>query len=617
MAQERSERRLVAIMFTDIVGYTALMAESEEKGLRLRARHRELVRPLVERYCGESIEARGDESLSVFPSALDAVNCALAIEDQLEKIADLKLHIGIHLGDIVLEGGEVSGDGVNVASRICALSEGGGLCVSGEVYQSVRNQPNIEAAPLGERDLKNVGRPVAAFALTGTAGPPRPISAAPKRRRLRTVAAATTSVILLLALGIWLSWPRPLGLLIDLAGVSGPPLHPPLPDRPSIVVLPFTNMSGDPDQDYFSDGITDDLIVDLSSVPGLFVISRNSAFAYQGRGDLQEVGRELGVRYVLEGNVRRAADQVRITAQLHDTTSGFNLWSERYDRDLRDVFAVQSEISEEILTRLQVAIREAELERIRRKPTDEQTAYDLYLKGRSRFLSGTRQGSDEARRLFERSIELDPQFAEAYAGLSGTYALHCVRGWDKSDELSERAIELAHKALELNPYLSVAYQSLVVSYFHLKRPAEGLEAAKRAVELDPSDDNAHASLGFALLFNGQPVEALQSYRQALRLNPRHPSGATNASAFLNFRAGRIDEAVELWERVRAASPDFLSPRVALALHYGRIDRHDEARAIVQEILRVNPDFDGDYAVFLSGGNLSDENLALLKEAGLP
>ena len=219
--------------------------------------------------------------------------------------------------------------------------------------------------------------------------------------------------------------------------------------------------------------------------------------------------------------------------------------------------------------------------------------------------------------MFERSIELDPQFAEAYAGLSGTYALHCVRGWDKSDELSERAIELAHKALELNPYLSVAYQSLVVSYFHLKRPAEGLEAAKRAVELDPSDDNAHASLGFALLFNGQPVEALQSYRQALRLNPRHPSGATNASAFLNFRAGRIDEAVELWERVRAASPDCWSPRVSLALHYGRIDRHDEARAIVQEILRVNPDFDGDYAVFLSGGNLSDENLALLKEAGLP
>jgi adenylate cyclase len=576
-----TERRLAAIMFTDIVGSTALMAESEQAALAAKERHRAIAQSQVDRYHGELIEAAGDETLSIFTSALDAVSCALAIQAEAESEADLRLHIGIHSGDVLYEGSEIHGDGVNIAARICSLSAGGGLCVSGEVYQSVRNQANIKATPLGEHELKNVGRPVAAFALTGTAGPPSPISAAPRRRRLRTVATATASAIVLLALGIWLSWPRPMGLVIDLAGVSGPPLDPPLPDRPSIVVLPFTNMSGDPDQEYFSDGITDDLIVDLSGVPGLFVIPRNSAFAYQGRGDLQDVGRELGVRYVLEGNVRRAADQVRITAQLHDTTSGFNVWSERYDRDLHDVFALQSEISEEILTQLQVAIREAELERIRRKPTDERTAYDVYLKGRSLFLGGTRQGNEEARRLFER------------------------------------AIELSQIALELNPYLSVAYQSLVVANLHLRRPLEALEAAKKAVELDPSDDNAHVWLGSALLSNGKLVDALQSYRQALRLNPRHPSLTAHVSASLNFRAGRIDEAVELWERVRAANPDFLAPRVALALHYSRIGRRDEARAVVLEILSVNPDFDGDYAAFLSGRELSDEDLALLREAGLP
>ena len=434
--------------------------------------------------------------------------------------------------------------------------------------------------------------------------------------RLQRGFAVAAGLVLLAGLGLWVSWPLPMGLALDAVGLRGPPIDPPLPDRPSIVVLPFTNMSGDPDQKYFSDGITDDLIIDLSSVPGLFVIPQNSAFVYQGRVDLQDVGRELGVRYVLEGNVRRAAERVRVTAQLHDTTTGFNIWSERYDRDLRDIFAVQSEISEEILSRLQVAIREAELERIRRRPTDELSAYDLYLKGRSRVLSGTRRENEEAGRLFERAIELDPAFAEAYAGLSLTYTVNCFRGWDKSLELSERAIELSQRALELNPYLSVAYQSLVAANLHLERPAEALEAAKRAVELDPNDDNAHLSLGFALLFDGRFVEALQSFKQALRLNPRRPSEAWGASAIVNFQAGRIDEAVELWERVRAANPDLLRPRLLLALHYERIGRHDEARASVQEILGVNPDFDGDYAAFLTGG-LSDENLALLRKAGLP
>ena len=625
MEPEGVERKLAAILSADVVGYSRLMAEDEEGTVRRLKQHREIIDGLIATHHGRLFGTAGDSVITEFASPVEAVRCAIEMQRQLElRNAELveerrmRFRIGVNLGDVVVEGGDLLGDGVNIAARVQALAEPGGICVSANVHEHVRNKLNLAYDDLGAQAVKNIPEPVRVYALRLEAGIGRQRHPARRKRsRLRVALATFAGLILLVGVGIWATWPRPLGLLIDVIGVSGPPVDPPLPDKPSIVVLPFTNMSGDPEQEYFSDGITDDLIIDLSSVPGLFVIPRNSAFAYQGRVDLQDVGRELGVRYVLEGNVRRAAERVRITAQLYDTTSGFNLWSERYDRDLRDIFAVQSEISEEILTRLQVAIREAELERIRRKPTDELTAYDLYLKGRSRILSGTRQRNEEARRLFEEAIELDPQFAEAYAGLSLTYTVNCFRGWDKSLELSERAIELSHRALELNPYLSVAYQSLVVANIHLERHAEAVEAAKRAVELDANDDNAYSALGFALLFDGQFVEALQSFRQALRLNPRRPSEAWGASAFLNFQAGRIDEAVELWERVRAANPDLLQPRVVLARHYERSGRHEEARAVVQEILRVNPDFDCDYAAFLLGGQLSDENLALLRKAGLP
>ena len=616
------ERKLAAILSADVVGYSRLMAEDDASTIRTLTAYQQEIGELIRKRRGRVVDSPGDNLLAELPSAFDAISSAIEIQRVVAaRNADLapdrrmELRIGVHLGDVVVEGDRLYGDGVNIAARLEALAEPGGLRISAAVHEQVRQRLKLGYDDLGVQSLKNIPDPVHVYRVR--------LDGSSSRRdrtrgsRFRKVLAVAAGFVLLVGLGLWVSWPLPVGLALDIAGVSGPPVDPALPDRPSIAVLPFTNMSDDPDQKYFSDGITVDLIVALSSVPGLFVIPWNSAFVYEGQVDLLDVGRELGVRYVLEGNVRRAGGRVRITAQLHDTTTGFNLWSERYDRGLGDIFAVQSEISESILTQLQVAIREAELERIRRRPTDELGAYDLYLKGRSRVLSGTRQGNQEAGRLFERAIELDPAFAEAYAGLSLTYTVNCFRGWDKSLELSERAIELSQKALELDPYLSVAHQSLVVANIHLERHGEALEAAKRAVELDPNDDNAHLSLGFALLFNGRFVESLQSFKQALRLNPRRPSDAWDITAFLNFRAGRIDQAVELWERVRAANPDHLRPRVSLALHYGRIGRNDEARAVVLEILAVNPDFDHSYAAFLRGVTLSDGDRALLRQAGLP
>jgi class 3 adenylate cyclase/TolB-like protein len=304
------ERRLAAIMFTDIVGYTALMAESEEKGLRVRERHRALVRPLVEQYHGESIEARGDESLSVFPTALDAVNCALAIEEQVKSDPELRLHVGIHLGDLVVQGGEVSGDGVNIAARICSLSEGGGLCVSGEVYRSIRNQPGIEATALGERELKNVPEPVAVYAVSGQAAPPRTVSeiSAEVRRGVvpRRAWVVAALVVIALALGWWLYGPA----------ADAPPLT-------SIAVLPFDDMSPDGDHKWLGDGMAEELIEMLSRIEELTVIARSSTFPMRGK-DIGTVGDRLGVGSVVEGSVRRSAEQLRTTVQLSRRRSAPN-----------------------------------------------------------------------------------------------------------------------------------------------------------------------------------------------------------------------------------------------------------------------------------------------------
>jgi adenylate cyclase len=328
-------------MFTDIVGSTALMAKSEAEGLRAKERHRALVRPLVERYHGDCIEAKGDESLSVFPSALDAVNCALAIEAELLEL-DLKLHIGIHLGDISLARGEISGDGVNIAARVCALSEGGGICVSDEVLHAVRNQPDIDVTPLGERELKNVGRPVPVFALTGPAAPPS------RRRSPRGPIYARAGVgVVLLALVVSLAWlyqrgEAPPGRLTA-PGVAG------LADRPAIAVLPFENLTGDPEQRIFADGLAEDLITRLGSWRSFPVIARASSFNPDLPKDVQKAGYELRAHYVVVGSVRKAGERIRVNVQLIDSESGRQVWANQYDRDFRDLLALQDEITATII----------------------------------------------------------------------------------------------------------------------------------------------------------------------------------------------------------------------------------------------------------------------------
>jgi len=602
------ERKLAAIMFTDIVGYTALMAESEEKGMRARERHRELVRPLVEKYHGESIEARGDESLSVFPSALDAVNCALAIQDQLQKDADLKLHLGIHLGDIVVQGGEVSGDGVNIASRICSLSEGGGLCVSGEVYHSVRNQPNIEAAPLGEHELKNVGRPVAVYALgrPGTVAGPSPARSRFWNRGRSTVAALALAVIALISWRIW-----------DQVVIAPGPIR-------SIAVLPLENLSGDPEQEYFVDGMTEVLIADLARVRGLRVISRTSSMAYRNSGKtLPQIASELNVDAVVEGSVLRAGDRVRITAQLIQASSDQHLWSDSYERDLKNVLALQREVAKAIAGEIELQLSRPEEPGEAARPVDP-GAFEAYLKGRHHWNKRTGADLRKSIEYFETAIALDPDWALAHSGLAEAYVL--LANYDPSarprDSMpharaaAERALELddelapAHtalagvrewydwdwegaeaefqRALELDPSYAMAHYWYAVHRLSMKKQ-DAIEHGQRARELDPLSMIIGAGTGMVLLYTRDYDRSIETLRGTLELDPSFPLGQSFLAQAYTAK-GMHKEAVEVAERLARTDPESARSMVALAEAYAGARRREDALRILEEIRgsAINP-----------------------------
>jgi len=409
VGSEQAERRLCAILFTDIVGYTALMARSEAEALRARERHREVVRPLVERYHGQWIEETGDESLSIFPSAVDAANCALAVQSALRDEPTLQLRAGIHLGETLVEGKRVYGEGVNVASRIRPLAEPGQVCITAEVYRSIRNQAGIETVPLGEQSLKNVPEPVAAYSLSGTAAEPGAVAPlVPERPRTfgrRALLAAAAVVIA--ALAAWWLYP--------MAADAGP--------IRSIAVLPLENLSGDPEQEYFADGMTEALIGDLAQIASLSVTSRTSVMKYKGvRRPLSEIAAELGVDSVLEGTVMRDGGRVRITAQLIDARRDEHLWAERYDRELAGILALQADVAQAVAEQIRLKLAPHSQARLAAPPAVDPAAHEAYLRGRHFFWKNNHDDTLKAIEYFQEAIRIDPDFALGYAGLADAYS---------------------------------------------------------------------------------------------------------------------------------------------------------------------------------------------------
>ena len=481
-ADEAVERRLAAIVSTDVVGYSRLMGADEVGTLaRLKAYRRDLIDPRIDQHRGRIVKTTGDGLLIEFPSVIDAVQCALEVQQliaernvALSETEQMRFRIGINLGDVIIEPDDIYGDGINVAARLQTISEPGGVCISSPVFDQVKNKMSLDYVDLGDQELKNIAEPVRAYRLrVGAGAEPEP---APKEAQAGPPADAAME----------------------------------LPDKPSIAVLPFDNMSGDPEQEYFSDGITEDIITDLSKVSGLFVIARNSTFTYKGKAmNLTEVARELGVRYVLEGSVRKAGDRVRVTAQLIDGATGGHRWAERYDRKVEDIFSVQDELTEQIVQALEVNLTERERERIAHKDTDNLEAYDFLLRGKDLYLQFTREANDQARQMFEQAITLDPNFAPAYAELARVFIQARNHGWSESlVESLKRARECGEKAVALDDQLPQAHNVLGFADMWQKRHEQARAHVDRALALDPNFADSHMVRAFTLGFVGQAEEHL-------------------------------------------------------------------------------------------------------------
>jgi len=629
------DRKLAAILSADVVGYSRLVASDEEGTVRRLRAYREVIDDQIASHHGRVFGTAGDSVIAEFVSPVEAVRCAIEIQRQLElRNAELveerrmRFRIGVNLGDVVIEDENLLGDGVNVAARLEGLAEPGGICISAAVYDQVRNKLEAEYDDLGERPVKNIPDPVRVYKVLFSGFPntlARPVRR--RRRPLRTALLAIAASVLLVGTGLWATWPQPLGLLIDVAGMSGPRVDPALPDAPSIVVLPFENMSGDPDQEYFSDGLTEDLTNELAHLPELFVIARNSAFVYKGQQvNVQDVGRELGVRYVVEGSVRKVGDRVRVTAQLIDATTGGHVWSERYDRDLSDIFAIQSEISEEILGVVRGKIRGTEAQRVARKRPRDYTWNDAVWRGIYHLNRGTREDNEKARRLFERAIKIDPRLPGPYAYIGRTYVIELMSGWSTDATLLDKAGDLGRRAVELDVWRPEGEGHLTLAMVNIAqgRPDRAILETERTLEIVPNDAAALTWHALALAEQGRFVEATRAIKRASRVDPRQGNAVAMVTAYVNYGAGRRAEAIELWERVRAASRDNVIVRVALAASYEQAGRHAEAATVVQEILRVTPDLTAERATRLVPGwkmVVGAEEFArypgYLRTAGLP
>ena len=544
-------RKLAAIMFTDIVGYMALMSRDEAKALELLQRNRALLKPIIQQFRGEWLKEIGDGTLSSFASAVEAVNCALEIQHIFRSDPDLSLRIGIHVGDVVFEEGDVFGDGVNVASRLEPLAEPGGICVSQQVYDAIGKKPGIEASSMGKKVLKGVAEQVEVYALheqraTVPASQAAAAGASPLRRWW-PVAAGVAALFII-------------GLFLQRGGLFKPGSQGVLRAK-SVAVLPFANFSDDPADEYFSDGITEDILAHLAKIGDLRVIARTSVMQYKGTEKrIRDIGRELGVSAILEGSVRRSEGRVRIVSQLIDVETEEHLWAETYDRQLADIFAIQTDVAQKIARALKAELLPDELRRLEKRPTEKLEAYEWYLRGNdylrrggSFMASGDRANLDKAVTAYERAIELDPNFAAAHARLSYTYtALHFFHSVHPQ---GERALKAVERALELDPDLPEGHLALGYYYNLVRRDYDqALESFATAQKGLQSDSDLLSEIGFVQMRQGKWDRALSNLRLAADRDPRSPLIHKRLANIYLYRR-QYSKAEQVLNHLMALTPD--------------------------------------------------------------
>jgi len=583
MAQEGFKRKLSAIVSADVVGYSSLMTEDEIFTIQTLKNYRNLMTTYIERNSGRVVDAVGDNLLAEFSSAVDAVQCAVEIQKELKdknqelpENKRLDFRIGVNIGDVIHDGDRIFGDGVNIASRIEGLADAGGVCVSRNTYEQIKNKLQLSYDYLGEHEVKNIKEPVSVY-----------------------------KVLL-----------EPSG---DYESIIGVPFE--IADKPSIAVLPFDNMSGDSGQDFFSDGLTEQIITGISKIPGLFVIARNSTFTYKGKAvNVQQVARELGVRYVLEGSIQKAGDRVRINAQLIDAPTGHHLWAESYDRVLEDIFAIQDDITIKLMESLQVRLLPAESFRHYAGRTEKINAYIKFLQGLECFFRMTDADNFQARIYFDEAIALDQNYSLSHAMLAYSHLFDGFHSWSKSPlESYEQAGKMAEKALSLDDSLDMPHIVLSQICLFKRQHDKAIEYGERSVALNPNNSTSYALLALVLGFSGRPEDAILVLKKAFRLNPVAPFFYFHILGHQHRMMEQYVEAIQAYNTAINLNPDWIYPQACVAACYIAIDKEDAARKAVAEVMRINPMLSLD--AFTLGSPHKDPSnteklINLLRKAGL-
>jgi adenylate cyclase len=634
MNTQEVKRKLTAILSADVKGYSRLMSEDEVGTIHTLNAYKEIMAGLIQHHHGRVVDAPGDNLLAEFGSVVDAVQCAVEIQKELKtrngelpENRRMEFRIGVNLGDVVEDGEQILGDGVNIAARLESLSEAGGICISGTAFDQVKNKLNLGYKYLGEQTVKNILEPVRVYQVLMEAEAAGKVigekKAKPRQWQRATIGLVVAVIVVVAAVAIWRFYLRPTTPPVGVA--SKEKMAFPLPDKPSIAVLPFVNMSGDSGQEPFADGVTENITTTLSKIPKIFVIARNSAMEYKGKPiDIKKVAENLGVRYVLEGSVQKSGERIRITAQLIDAISGHHIWSEKYDRDLRDLFALLDDVTRNIAVALQIKLTEGEQARVWHRDTKNLEAWALASQAWNLLSRWTREDNARARELAEQAVKLDPQYGFAWSLLAYSHYFAARMGWCESPkEYFKKAIELNQKALTLNKDLFCATAMLGQIHLAQGQYEQAIEMGRRSIELGPNMVVNYRILAETLYYTGNFEEAITLGEKAIRLHPFCSWFFLTDLARSYCMVGRYEEALVLYRKgLNRAQEVGLNPLpvyIGLAEVYSEMGRVKEAHTHALEILRINPSFSlenwSKREPFRDAAHL-EKRLTALRKAGL-
>jgi adenylate cyclase len=631
MTTDKTKRKLIAVVHADVKGYSRMMGEDDEYTVRTLASNRQEMSRLVKIHKGRVRDTAGDGFLIEFSSVVAAVKFSVDFQREMKKrnadIPDdqkMEFRIGVNIGDVIHDGGTIHGDGVNIAARLESLADPGGVCISGAAYEQVKKRLDVGFEYVGDKSVKNIAEPVPTYKVlieASEAGELKRKSRKPKPASWRksNFIAAAIGVVLVASGAIWYFHFHSAPQTDKVALQQVPAL--PLPDKPSIAVLAFDNLSGDPNQEYFSDGLAEEIINGLSKMPQLFVIARNSSFTFKGKPvRVKEVGRQLGVRYVLEGSVRKQGDRVRITAQLIDAQTGVHVWSERYDRDLRDIFALQDEVTLAVIRAMRVKLTDGEQAGLwqRKGLTNNLEAFQRHMQGRQYGSQVTESANDKAKQLYEEAIALDPKFAMVYANLAAAHLADSIYGWSKDPrESGRKAYEMANKALTLDDSLDTPHYVLGIICTFMRDYDKAIAEGQRGVELNPNGSEALAFLGCILNLAGIPSEAFTVLDKAMRLNPMPPAPYYSWLGITYSLMNQNDKAIAILEKALRVQPDHTFCLIHLTAAYSQAGRQEDARKTAAELLRLNSKFSVEALAKLFKDSAVQERLIdALRKAGL-